>query len=126
MPTGSRSCKCFNDTRNGPRPPGDTLGENPYVRASLKTLWNIAYAVIYVLFIIRAAALWRSGRAWFITAVLVLILYLMVPACIGGGGQRMRIPVEGLIVLIALSGVPLTRGNNRAIKMDGMSPGGIV
>lgn len=75
--------------------------QNRYVIVSIKMLSNVAYFVVYLFCLLFLVRLLREKKMLFCATIVVFLSYLLIPTFIGGGGPRMRLPVEGIMVMFA-------------------------
>jgi hypothetical protein len=68
---------------------------------ALLVIWCAIYAVIYVFFLCYFVRLIK-GRQWlFLFTIFILVCYFLVPTFTAANTGRMRLPVEGIIVICA-------------------------
>jgi len=68
----------------------------------IECFFNIIYLCIYLLFLGFLVRNFRLGNITFVLAIVFFIAYFLIPTFIApGGGSRYRLPVEGLIVIMA-------------------------
>lgn len=84
----------------------DSTGHMPFIQSNyvlaFTVVYGLVYLFLYVLFSSFLIRLFKKKRYLFFFTLIVFISYFLIPAFIGGGGQRMRLPVEGIIVLFGL------------------------
>ncbi len=69
----------------------------------LEATFNFIYLGIYILFGVFLVQLFRSKQFFLLSTLLLFVSYFLAPTFLASGvGSRMRLPVEGLIVLAAL------------------------
>lgn len=65
-------------------------------------LWGLIYLVMYTAFAFFLISLLKQKQYLFFIALTGLICYFIAPAFIAGGNCRLRLPVEGIIILCAI------------------------
>jgi len=76
------------------------------VLAAVNTVSYLVYAALYLGFILSLLRCVRSGSFWSAFAVLLLTAYLIVPTFMLRSDARVRLPVEGLVLLFAVPVLP--------------------
>ena len=69
---------------------------------AINIFFGLIYMGIYLLFIIFLIYLIKNKKFFYFFTIIIFIAYILLPSFIGGGGNRMRLPVEGMIILPAL------------------------
>jgi hypothetical protein len=68
----------------------------------IEVFFNLIYLFMFFLFIGHLIRVYRSENIVLSLAIVLFIAYFLTPALIErGGGSRYRLPVEGLIVIMA-------------------------
>ncbi|MDQ3839392.1 MAG: hypothetical protein M3297_08995 [Thermoproteota archaeon] len=68
----------------------------------LESFFNLVYFIVYLLFFGFLVRTFRVGNYMLFLVICLLIGYFLIPTFINpGGGSRMRLPVEGLIITMA-------------------------
>jgi hypothetical protein len=63
--------------------------------------WVVVYMIMYIFFILFLVRLARKKEWLFLFTILAFVSYLLLPTFAADGGYRMRLPVEGIIVICA-------------------------
>ncbi len=79
------------------------------VLLGVAAVWVLVYLAVYVLAMLRLFRMWRSGDRLLALALVAFFLYLLVPSFTDAAGARMRLPVEGLLAVLAASEWELRR-----------------
>jgi hypothetical protein len=74
-------------------------------------VWVLIYLAAYGLAVLRLVRLWRCGDRLLAVALVAFFAYLLLPTFADAAGSRMRLPVEGLVVLLAASEWELRRSS---------------
>jgi hypothetical protein len=68
----------------------------------IELFFNLVYLFVYILFLSYLVRFFRSGNIILPLTIVLFIAYFLIPGFIGrGAGSRYRLPVEGLIVIMA-------------------------
>lgn len=68
----------------------------------IEVFFNIVYLLVYALFLGFLIRMFRSENVVFSLAVVFVVTYFLIPTfLVSGAGARLRLPVEGLIVIMA-------------------------
>jgi hypothetical protein len=59
----------------------------------------VVHALLEALFLLALLRLWRARQALLAASLLALVCYFLVPAFVDSAGARMRLPVEGILVI---------------------------
>jgi hypothetical protein len=71
---------------------------------ALECLFNVVYLIVYCLFLAFLIRLFRLREYMLLLIIISFTSYFLVPAfMVNGAGSRMRLPVEGIIVLASMS-----------------------
>ena len=71
----------------------------------VEVLFNSIYALLYVFFWCYLIRLYRLNEISLLLTTLVFVSYFLIPTfMVSGAGSRLRLPVEGIIVLTGLMG----------------------
>jgi hypothetical protein len=81
-------------------------GQKGYFKVSklvtaLLVVWMVVYAVIYVFFLSFLVRLIKERHWLFLFTIFILVCYFLVPTFVAAAIGRMRLPVEGIIVICA-------------------------
>ncbi len=81
-------------------------GQEGYFKVSklvfaLLVIWCVIYAVIYVFFLRYFVRLIKERQWLFLFTIFILVCYFLVPTFVAASTGRMRLPVEGIIVICA-------------------------
>lgn len=78
---------------------------SPLLWAVLFPLNYFLYTFLYVGFLLFCLRLVRQRKYFFFIAIVSLVGYLLAPTFLGAPGSRMRLPVEGFILIFAFAEV---------------------
>jgi hypothetical protein len=68
----------------------------------IEVFFNLVYIIVYLLFFTFFARMFRARNFALLLSIAIFIAYLLIPTfVVSGAGSRMRLPVEGLIVIMA-------------------------
>jgi hypothetical protein len=70
---------------------------------AVNAVWVLVYLLVHLLATARLVRMWRGSDRLLAIALLAFFGYLLVPSFTDAAGSRMRLPVEGLLVLLAAS-----------------------
>lgn len=71
---------------------------------AFNVIWWFFYLAVYLFFLYFLWCLFIKHRYFDLFTISLFILYFICPTFIAGGGPRLRIPVEGVILALALCG----------------------
>jgi len=77
----------------------------------LLVTWCVVYMLIWMFFLCYLLLLIKEREWLFLFTISMLVCYILIPTFVAGGGGRMRLPVEGIIVVCAFYMISQVRHN---------------